>query len=141
MIMDMNYTAILVCAILAMIIGFIWYGPLFGKSWMKIMGVEAMSAEQKKAMEKGMWAMYFLQFILSLVTAYVLDFVLVNWVGDMAVVGVAILVWFGFIMTTEAGAALWSGRPRKTAWKMFLISTSGHFITFIVFGIVLNMWK
>jgi hypothetical protein len=44
-------------------------------------------------------------------------------------------------MTTEAGAALWSGKPSKVAWKMFLISTGGHLVTFIIFGFILGAWK
>lgn len=64
--------AVLVCGVAALVIGSIWYGPLFGKAWMKIMGVENMSEEQKQAMKKGMWMMYLSQFILSLITAGVL---------------------------------------------------------------------
>lgn len=34
-----NYLAILVAAVLSMVLGFLWYGPLFGKEWTKLMGV------------------------------------------------------------------------------------------------------
>ena len=33
-----NYIAVLVCAIAAMPVGFLWFGPLFGKTWARHMG-------------------------------------------------------------------------------------------------------
>lgn len=139
--MEVNYLAILVCGVVAMGIGFLWYGPLFGKAWMQIMGADNMPQEQKDAMKKNMWVMYFLQFILSLITAGVLDYNIANWAGSETAVGVAICVWFGFIMTTEAGAALWSGKPSKVAWKMFFISSGAQLVTFIIFGVILGSWQ
>lgn len=139
--MEVNYLAIMVCGVAAMVVGFLWYGPLFGKAWMQIMGSDTMSTEQKEAMKKNVWGMYFLQFILSLITAGVLDYHIANWAGSETAIGVAIFAWFGFIMTTEAGAALWSGKPRKIAWKMFFISTGAQLVTFIVFGVILGSWQ
>ena len=31
--MNINYLAVLVCAIIAMPAGFLWFGALFGKPW------------------------------------------------------------------------------------------------------------
>ena len=138
-----NYLAILVCGIAAMVVGFIWYGALFGKTWSKLMGGDSMSAQQKEAMKKSMGGMYFLQFIMSLITAGVLDYFIKNAAATMPSVSgvcVAIAVWFGFVLTTEAGAALWSGKSKKVACKMFLISASGALVTFIVFGLILSAW-
>src|SRR3989344_257559 len=136
--MTINYLAVLISGIAAMVVGFVWYGPLFGKAWMQIMDADSMSPEQREAMKKGMWGMYLLQFILSLITAGVLSVHIAYWsdITTGAVV-IAICSWFGFVMTTTAGAALWSGRPKNVAWKMFLISAGGHLVTFIVFGIIL----
>jgi hypothetical protein len=141
--MTINYLAVLVCGVAAMIIGFIWYGPLFGKTWMKIMHAESMSDAQKQAMKKNMGAMYFLQFVMSLITASVLAYFITNATTSMpsvSGVSIAICAWFGFVLTTEAGAALWSGKPKKVAWKMFLISASGALVTFIIFGLILSSW-
>ena len=35
----LNYYAIAAAAASSIVIGFIWYGPLFGTAWMKEMGV------------------------------------------------------------------------------------------------------
>ncbi len=140
--MEINYLAVLVCGVVAMVVGFLWYGPLFGKAYMRVMGADMMTPEQKAAMRKGMGAMYFVQFILSLITAGVLSVHIANWSDASATaIGIAVCTWFGFIMTTEAGSALWSGKPKKMAWQMFWISTGGHLVTFIIFGIILGMWR
>ncbi len=139
--MQINYLAILVCGVAAMVIGFLWYGPLFGKAYMKVMGADMMSPEQKAAMRKNMWGMYLLQFILSIVTAGTLAYHISNWSGSSTAVGIAICSWFGFVMTTEAGAALWSGKPKKLAWNMFFISAGAQLVTFVVFGLIIAMWR
>lgn len=46
--MNINIWAVLACAIISMPIGAIWYGPLFGKKWMEIVG---MKEEDVKARE------------------------------------------------------------------------------------------
>ncbi len=140
--MEINYVAVLVCGIASMVVGFIWYGPLFGKAYMQVMGVNNMSPEQQEAMKKNMWVMYLTQFILSLITAGVLAVHVANWSDTSAsTIGIAVCTWFGFVMTTEAGAALWSGKPKNLAWKMFFISAGAQLVTFITFGIILSIWK
>lgn len=138
--MATNYLAILVCGVAAMVVGFMWYGPIFGKAWMRIMGMEGMTPEQKEAMKKNMGLMYVAQFILSLVTAGVLQFHISNWSGSDSALVISLCTWFGFVMTTTAGASLWSGKPAKIAWKMFFISAGAQLVTFAVFGIILGAW-
>jgi len=36
--MEMNFNVLFLAALVPMIIGFVWYGPLFGNAWMKEMG-------------------------------------------------------------------------------------------------------
>lgn len=36
--MEMNFNVLFLAALVPMIIGFFWYGPLFGNAWMKEMG-------------------------------------------------------------------------------------------------------
>jgi hypothetical protein len=150
--MEINYLAVLACAVASMVIGSIWYGVLFKKGWMEVMGVDMskMSPQECKDLQKGMGPTYFAQFVLSIVTAGVLSYVVSHWGTDSPARGgwapnvsalfVAIYIWLGFILPTVGGAALWSGKPKKLAWKMFLIVSSAQLVTFIIFGIILNMF-
>src|SRR4051812_25792081 len=97
---------------------------------MKIMGHDqsAMSEEQKKAMRKSAGPLYALQFVLSIVTLYVLAHYTAAWqsMSTMKPMSVGLInalwIWLGFIMPTIAGAAMWSGKPKKMAWSMFWIN-------------------
>lgn len=61
--------AVLVSVIVSMIVGSIWYGPVFGKKWMKLVGVTKEDMEKgKKEMQKT----YGMMFAGSLVTSFVL---------------------------------------------------------------------
>jgi hypothetical protein len=106
---------------------------------METMGVNTMTQEQKDKMKKMMGGMYAIQFVLALITAWILQDVIIH--SAKSPIWVAVWLWFGFIMTTEAGAALWSGKEPKMAWKGFLISASGALVTFIVYGFILGMWR
>jgi hypothetical protein len=36
-----NYAAVLLAAVANMVVGMLWYGPLFGKQWQALMGFNA----------------------------------------------------------------------------------------------------
>lgn len=44
--MDINWIALVVAAILPLVTGFLWYGPLFGKAWMQASGMTEEKAKQ-----------------------------------------------------------------------------------------------
>ena len=46
--MSINYLAVLACAIVAMPVGFLWFGPLFGKTWARHMGFGDMQAARDR---------------------------------------------------------------------------------------------
>ncbi len=67
----LNIPAILVCGAVSLVIGFIWYGPLFGKMWA---GYTGMTDERVKAIPGSQMARkYLLTFAAALVTALALD--------------------------------------------------------------------
>lgn len=43
---DINWLALIVASILPLATGFLWYGPLFGKAWMKESGMTEEKAKQ-----------------------------------------------------------------------------------------------
>src|SRR2546427_5665885 len=49
-----NYWAILVAVAATMVLGFLWYGPILGKAWMKEMGIPAGSKPDPKVMRRGL---------------------------------------------------------------------------------------
>lgn len=113
--MEVNYLAIIVAGVVAMIIGAIWYSPgVFGKSWMKLTG---MSTKDMDAMKKagGMWKYYLAGLLSQLVMAYVLYMLFaMTGVAEMGeALKMAFWLWLGFIATVSLGSVLWERRPLK----------------------------
>ncbi len=44
--MAVNYWAVLTCGLVSMVVGSIWYGPIFGKLWMRLNGVTQAECEK-----------------------------------------------------------------------------------------------
>lgn len=135
--MEISLWAVIVCGVVAMVIGMIWYGPLFGKKWGQLIGCDNLSPEQMKEMSKGMWKFYLTQFILVLFQVYVLAHY-IKGVENMSPVSNAVWIWAAFIMPTIAGGALWSGEETKKSWAKFWIMTGYNFVLFVVFGLILG---
>ncbi len=137
--MEVNIYSVLVGAFASLIIGWIWYGPIFGKAWMSVLGIDNITPEMKEKMKKEMFTMLFLQFIFSVITV----FVLAKFVAMMSVpsISTALWVWFGFVMTILGGGAIWSGKTPKNAFKMFLLTAGCQLVTFLAYGFILNAMR
>lgn len=46
--MLINYYAVVASSVLAMVVGAIWYGPLFGKKWLEITGANTSDIVARK---------------------------------------------------------------------------------------------
>jgi hypothetical protein len=139
--MQINYWAVLVCALLSMVLGFVWYGPLFGKKWMHIMKAGDMSAAEREKMKKSATKLYILQFVLTLFQLFVLSWYIGTLNGLSSGVHTAFSIWIAFIIPTLAGVSMWNGDSAKTAWVRFLIQAGYQLIFFMIAGFILGIWR
>ncbi len=135
-IVQINYWAVLLAAILAQVIGALWYSPLlFGKMWQKLMDFYPKEIEvMKKKATRG----YVLSFIAALVMAYVLAH-FVDYAGATTFIGgfqAGFWAWLGFVATVALGGWLWEGKP----FQLYLINAGHYLITLLVMGVVLAVW-
>ncbi|HLD02949.1 MAG TPA: DUF1761 domain-containing protein [Candidatus Nanoarchaeia archaeon] len=131
-----NYWAVLVATIAAQVIGFLWYGPLFGKLWIKLSGFTDL--DMAKAREKGMAKSYILNFIASLVTAYVLAH-FVDYVGAASfgtALQLAFWLWLGFIVPVMLGIVIWEGKPAR----LYILNIVHYLISLVVMSVILALW-
>ena len=135
---SVNYWAILVCGLMTMPLGMLWYSTLFGNTFMRLIGMKkenVLKPEAKKEMQRG----YIMTFISALVMAYILAIVLMA----MGMVGVgngmmaAFWLWLGFIVTTNIGGSLWERRP----WGLYYINMGYYFVALLIMGAILAAWK
>lgn len=138
--LSINYIAIMAGAILSMVVGAIWYGPLFGKKWMEIVGVSPSDLDAHKKMQKSAGPLYVVQFILTLFQILVLA----HLIADTAKVGGlerSLWIWAAFVVPTLAGAVMWTNEHGKQKKARFLIQSGYQLIIFIIFGLLLQYWK
>ena len=121
---DINWVALVAAAVASMVVGFIWYGPLFGKMWMKLSGMKEMG--DKSQMPKT----YAIMFVASLVTAYVLS-----------VLGAGLMttfwIWLGFQATLLLGSVLWEGK----SWELYCLNASHQLVSLLAMSWVLSYFK
>jgi hypothetical protein len=136
-----NYVAVVVAAIASMAIGFVWYGPLFGKSWIALSGVTPDKMEEMK--KKGMTKTYIIGLVMSFLTAFVLASNAVVWEKYMGFSGVtaafnlAVWPWLGFVLPLLAGSVLWEGKP----WKLYFLNIGYYLVAFLVISLILVYWR
>lgn len=135
-----NYLAVIVATISSMVIGFVWYGPLFGKQWMALMGIASKSMDAGK---KGMGKRYGLMTLGSLVMSFVLAHSLVfastylKLDGLMAGLDAGFWNWLGFIAPVTLGSVLWENK----SWKLWVLNNGYQLVTLLVMGCILALWK
>ena len=132
---EVNLLHVLVVTIVSFIIGFLWYGPVFGKKWMRLMN---MTHGDMKSMKMKPAVAMLLGFVSSFVTAFVLAQFINLFNADNLVSGLKLsfLVWLGFIATITLGSFLWEGK----SFNLWLFNNAYNLINFLVMGAILAVW-
>ena len=126
-----NWLAVIVGVVISNALGFLWYGPLFGKAWAKGLG---------KKMEdlQGSPSMYVVTVVASLVTMVVLAAAVAAFGSSTIVEGAVVgaLLWFGIGATQSYVGATFEGRSMGV-WQ---ISALYNLVVFVVMGAVFAAW-
>ena len=141
--MEINYLVILLCGVIAMVIGALWYGPvLFGKAFLKANDWpewESMDEAEKEVKKKEMLWLYLLQFLFTLLQLFVLSNMINYWADAEAMI-LAFFIWLGYIMPTIAGNLIWNMTTPKKRLTLFAIMSGYQLVCIIVFAYILSRW-
>ena len=133
--LNVNFLAILVGAVIEMLLGFLWYGPLFAKPWMALQGwtQERMQAGNPNPV------IYLVPFVGALVTSYTLALIiLATQMGTLAGgIGIGLLAGIGFIAPAFVSNYTFGSRP----FKLFLIDAGYYLVAFLLIGALLGAWR
>ena len=132
---EINYLAVLVCALVPMLIGAMWYGPVFGKAWMSAVG----KTEEELKKDFNPAKTYGLTVVTNFVVAYVLARIM-GYAGASTIVDglmIALLCWLGFTAGTFYINNLFEGK----ATKLLMINVFYHLVVVLVYSIILSVWK
>lgn len=133
---DVNYVVVLIAAVSNMAVGFLWYSPiLFGKPWMKLMGI---SDEQAKGMKTKANKAYAISSIGALIMAYVLAGVL-GYLGTGTVtdaIQTGFWLWLGFVAPVMFTSVLFENKPVK----LYAINAGYQLASLVTMAIILTLW-
>ncbi len=124
---EVNALAVLAAAVATMVVGAIWYGPLFGKAWMKARGY---TAEKLEGMKQGMGKAYGISFVCYLVMGVVMSLLIAatGWRGVAGGIHTGLLCWLGFAATIGLTAHLFSDRKPAA----YLLDTGYQLVYMVV---------
>ncbi len=133
-----NFSAILVCAVLNMILGFFWYAMLFSRPWLRLMEIkpdQMSSPESQRAAVHG----YFASFLSYLIMATVLSYFIIITGATTALEGLKLgfVCWLGFSLTTMLPNHYFSMKPLSLAF----INISYPLVGVSMMGVILTIWR
>jgi hypothetical protein len=126
-----NWIAVLVGVVLSNALGFVWYGPLFGKPWMKAIGK---TPDQLQARPTN----YVVTVVGSLISMVVLAMA-VGAFGSAGVVAGGVLgavLYVGLQGIASYTHSMFEGRSTTLWW----INALYNLVLFIVMGAVFAVW-
>jgi hypothetical protein len=132
--MHFHWLAILAASVAGFGVGGLWYGPLFGKAWMKARGLDA---EQAKA-GANMTLIFGTTFVLNLVAAFMLDHLYLTYdmpLGLHYSLVIAGIIGVGFITTSIGVNYLFSRMPLA----LFLIDAGYWIVIYLVMGAIFGL--
>ena len=132
---NLNYLHIGVATLAYFLIGALWFGPLFGKHWMKLTGMKEPIEEQKKRMPLMFGITLVLSFVLTLSTACVLYFV--QPINIMGAIKTGLLCGGGFVFCSAAMNYMYAARP----FGLTLLDTGYHTFAITVVAVILTLWQ
>ena len=128
---EVNWLAVLAASLVGFVVGGIWYGPLFGKAWMKIVGLT-----EADAAKVSMAKIYSMCFVLQLVMATNLAMFLGSEVDALMGTLYGFLTGFGWVALALAINAMFEQKPLK----YMLINGAYWSIVFTLMGLIIGAW-
>ncbi len=134
---DLNYLALVLATIGQFIVGFVWYGPIFGKMWGQMHGFDKLSEKVQKEMMAKMGPWYALQLAVTLVTTIVLA-ILIPVVDTYTAYELAGLLWIGFVVPTQVSGVVFGGTESQWMLKKIGIQAGASLACLLVAAAVLT---
>jgi len=133
-----NYFAVIVALVAFTVLGMLWYGPLFGKKWMKLVGLSASDMDTPEAKKSSV-----IGYISSLASSFVSMLalaIILNLLGiDNALGGLiaGALLSFAFIAMTQVGEAAWLNNPAQ----LVLLNSMYRILGFAAAGSIIGAFR
>jgi len=131
--------AVLVASLVPMFVGALWYGPVFGKLWMELVGK---TEEELKAQFNPVKS-YGVTFVVGFIAAYTLAHVLNAWDVAFGATGWAygmqgaFWCWIGFVVWVTWQQVAFEDKPVK----LWILNIMYNLATLLGMGAILGVWR
>jgi hypothetical protein len=132
-----NWLAILAATAAAMVIGFLWYGPLFGNQWLKL--VKLSKKDTEKTWKIPMAVMVIMAFLQALIVKHFIIFT-AYFYPDTSNVWIGVLTGFWLFAGIALPLVLSSNMFAKRHLNLSYIEAGNQFVTLITIGVILSAW-
>ncbi|MGH2450269.1 MAG: DUF1761 domain-containing protein [Candidatus Limnocylindria bacterium] len=130
---QVNWLAVVGAAIASFVIGYLWYGPLFGERWMALVG--------KRPEDVGgpsLGPILAVSFFVGLVGATALAAIVTAFQSDVVTSAfVGVLVWVASGLVLKMNDLLFAGRPAG----LFYIDSIHHLVTLVVMAVIVGAFR
>jgi len=140
----LNWAAVAVGVLTSVVIGFLWWGPLFGKLWAREMHMPADFKPTSQEMLRSM----VLQIFGAVLTTYVLAHDVLVWRPSVWNAGndkpdyvygccAAFFVWLGYYIPQHLGKVAWE----RKSWTLFFVNAGGSLVSLFAVAMILTHWR
>lgn len=132
--LGVNYLAVIVAAIVALVIGFIWYSPrVFGNRWMAYLGTTQAQLGNPGPMGMAVGV------VASLLNAWVLAVLSLNLGGKTLTDGILLgaLAWLGFMATITAAQVSFE----KKSWGLWILNNAHNLLVQVIMAAIVTAWR
>ena len=130
-----NWIPFVIAILLPMLLGSLWYGPIFGKIWMEMMDL----TEEKIRENLNPIKSYGGSLVGSVLTVYVISLLIAYM--DMGTLGggltVGFAVWVGFVLPIGWQSVAWEDK----AMGVFVLNQAYNLIVFLLMGGLIGVWR
>lgn len=133
----LNWLAVLVSAVAYFSLGAVWFGPIFGKAWMKAHGINPPTDEEKKKMNVGgLMTMAFINtIVLTILTSYIV--MIINYNGSLYT-GVKLGAIIGGLVALPTGINYLFLQKNMTAR---ILDGGYHACGVMIVSIIMSVWR
>ena len=143
---EVNYLAVVIAGIVPMVVGAVWYGPLFGKRWLGYM----QTTEEEIRKDFNPLKTYGASFALALLTAFILAQLIAGMGGTqnvsaiqgsggdaMAGLHLGLMALIAFVLPVAYQSVAFEGRKAGLFW----LSLGYNGVALIGQGLVIALWR
>ncbi len=135
---EINWIAVLLAAISTMVVGSLWYEPLFGKVWVRLAKVKKdpnFTAGKAAVLYGGALLVSFVTaVVLAIFTTIVADYFDTNFLWSALWTG--LILWAGFTAARITMHDSFEGRRKK----LTLLNVSHELVTIEVMALIIGLW-